>query len=172
MKESIKIDIQITKEDLTIGRGVVARDYHQPRVVFWTVQIMYVVLTLGLLVSLIYLDSIALVVVTTVWIVLVINAELIKRQANTVWELNKSFHSPMTLTLSPKGFVDEDVWETRERKWEGITKIIETPEYFFIVSPQAIFWTIPKRVLKGDEDILEVRDFLKSVLGDNFQQNS
>jgi len=130
------------------------------------------VLVLGLFVALLYSDLIALVVIATVWIVLLTNSMLLKRQANKVWELNKSFQSPMTLTLSRKGFVDEDLWETRERKWEGIAKIIETPEYFFIISPQVIFWTIPKRVLKGDEEIVEVREFLKSVSGEKFQKNN
>jgi hypothetical protein len=94
-----------------------------------------------------------------------------KGRFNLLWELNKTWHSPVKMKFAHSGVVLEFIYSKTEASWEEFYKVIESRDYIFFVVIALGIYVVPKKQL-SDETVLELRNLLKERLGEKFENTS
>lgn len=76
---------------------------------------------------------------------------------------NPKFREPYELTLSDEGVLFRSKGVESRLAWDFYTKVLETPEHFFLVYGKDMFSLLPKRAARGQEPAL--RELLRRKFG-------
>ena len=79
---------------------------------------------------------------------------------------NPKFRDPYELTFSDEGILFRSKGVESRLAWDFYTKVLETPEHFFLVYGKDMFSLLPKRVLRDRRQESALRELLRRKLGD------
>jgi hypothetical protein len=78
---------------------------------------------------------------------------------------NEKFREPYELTFSDEGVFFRSKGVESRLAWDFYTKVLETPEHFFLVYGEDMFSLLPKRVLRDRGEESALRDLLRRQFG-------
>ena len=85
-----------------------------------------------------------------------------------IWRQAKKIErivEPVTITFSETGIESNAESSSTKRTWEGFNGVYETKEDFVFFPQENIFYTIPRRLFKGEGQIEELKSMLRVKLG-------
>jgi hypothetical protein len=78
---------------------------------------------------------------------------------------NPKFREPYELTFSDKGILFRSKGVESRVEWDFYTKVLETPDYFFLVYGKDMFSLLPKRALREHGQESALRELLRRKFG-------
>jgi hypothetical protein len=78
---------------------------------------------------------------------------------------NPKFRDPYELTFSDDGLLFRSKGVESRLAWDFYTKVLETPEHFFLVYGKQMFSLLPKRVLRERGEEAALRELLRRKFG-------
>lgn len=75
------------------------------------------------------------------------------------------FAHPLSGALDESGYVCESFSGTTRLKWDGVRRVVETPEFLLLYIMKQYAYYLPKRAIPAD-DLAAVRRLLREQLGD------
>jgi hypothetical protein len=82
---------------------------------------------------------------------------------------NPKFRDPYELTFSDEGILFRSNGVESRLAWDFYTKVLETPEYFFLVYGRDMFSLVPKRVLRDRRQASALGEMLRRKFGAKMQ---
>jgi hypothetical protein len=84
----------------------------------------------------------------------------------------KGFQKNIRYTFAYDGYDVRDEKSSSHVSWDSILRAVETDSSFNLFFHKVLFYTVPKRCIRGDSDIRLLRDILKQNLGDKAKVKS
>ncbi len=85
----------------------------------------------------------------------------LKKQVANIFKVGaKSLEGVKTVVITEEQYITSDNLSRYETDWKAFANLVETDEYFYLFETSVMAHIIPKRVLKTENEIIELRKFL------------
>ena len=108
------------------------------------------------------ISPVALIVGSTLWIVLMIGFWFI--MPNTVFKMNATFLNEFSMSFDENDFTLSHERGSRTWQWETLSSFMETPYFFHLHFSGRSFFLVPKSGCKDKEEVAALRQLLKSKI--------